>query len=426
MAVHVTRCPHCQTSFRVRDEHLNSAQGMVRCGSCLQVFKAANFLVNENTKATAATSNKAITPPTLKVVSSAAKPVPTAAPTVKSAQGKNTPPVKTFEKNNLDDIGLIHDDMDDNSISEILVDDPYIDFNLRAPEKKSRPKPRNEFEFGDIILDVENAGNLPFSPKSNKDNSDADEAWTAALLEDDKVSRPTPAPVSRPAPEKDDFKGFVDDDDGEDIPQEIMATLNLGPLNNSKKLDLGLAAITSANLYNDPLQLQQNPAKKGGVLRDSTLGWLMASLLMVGLIAAQVLYFNFDTWSRDPQWRSTYATLCGLVGCELPHIQNVNTIGTQHLRIQPHPSLKGALLVELLLVNKADYDQPFPDLLLSFRDLNNRTIASRKFTTEQYLSGEMAGQKIMPRHTPIHIALEIVDPGSEAVNYQLNLLANQH
>ncbi|NCB30924.1 MAG: hypothetical protein EOM66_05890, partial [Clostridia bacterium] len=46
MAVHVTRCPHCQTSFRVRDEHLSAARGMVRCGSCLQVFKAAEHFID--------------------------------------------------------------------------------------------------------------------------------------------------------------------------------------------------------------------------------------------------------------------------------------------------------------------------------------------------------------------------------------------
>ncbi|HCG78465.1 MAG TPA: hypothetical protein DE015_04555, partial [Oceanospirillales bacterium] len=43
----VTRCPHCQTSFRVGDEQLEAANGFVRCGSCLQVFNATDYFVGE-------------------------------------------------------------------------------------------------------------------------------------------------------------------------------------------------------------------------------------------------------------------------------------------------------------------------------------------------------------------------------------------
>ncbi|NRA23582.1 MAG: zinc-ribbon domain-containing protein, partial [Oleispira sp.] len=48
---HITRCPHCQTTFRLRLEQLAAAKGAVRCGSCLQVFKAADHLVSDTKKA---------------------------------------------------------------------------------------------------------------------------------------------------------------------------------------------------------------------------------------------------------------------------------------------------------------------------------------------------------------------------------------
>ncbi|MEE2749124.1 MAG: MJ0042-type zinc finger domain-containing protein, partial [Pseudomonadota bacterium] len=44
----VTRCPHCETSFRVGDEQLDAANGYVRCGSCLQVFNATDYFVTDN------------------------------------------------------------------------------------------------------------------------------------------------------------------------------------------------------------------------------------------------------------------------------------------------------------------------------------------------------------------------------------------
>jgi hypothetical protein len=51
-------------------------------------------------------------------------------------------------------------------------------------------------------------------------------------------------------------------------------------------------------------------------------------------------------------------------------------------------------------------------------------VAGRQFLPEQYLAGEMTGTTQMPSMQPVHISLEIVDPGEQAVNYQLKLLAN--
>jgi predicted Zn finger-like uncharacterized protein len=42
----VTRCPKCATSFRITSAQLQSAKGAVRCGSCLHIFKAQDYLVS--------------------------------------------------------------------------------------------------------------------------------------------------------------------------------------------------------------------------------------------------------------------------------------------------------------------------------------------------------------------------------------------
>jgi|WetSurMetagenome_2_1015567.scaffolds.fasta_scaffold295371_1 predicted Zn finger-like uncharacterized protein len=43
----LTRCPHCQTAFRVTTEQLKVRQGRVRCGSCRAVFDALDSLTDE-------------------------------------------------------------------------------------------------------------------------------------------------------------------------------------------------------------------------------------------------------------------------------------------------------------------------------------------------------------------------------------------
>lgn len=43
----LTRCPHCETTFRVTSEQLTARQGSVRCGSCREVFNALESLADE-------------------------------------------------------------------------------------------------------------------------------------------------------------------------------------------------------------------------------------------------------------------------------------------------------------------------------------------------------------------------------------------
>ncbi|MGS0895233.1 DUF3426 domain-containing protein [Burkholderia stagnalis] len=46
-----TRCPHCDTVFRLQQEQLSLHEGLVRCGHCRQVFNASQSLVPEHAAA---------------------------------------------------------------------------------------------------------------------------------------------------------------------------------------------------------------------------------------------------------------------------------------------------------------------------------------------------------------------------------------
>ncbi|MCL1886401.1 MAG: DUF3426 domain-containing protein [Betaproteobacteria bacterium] len=43
----ITKCPHCQTSFRVTEDQLKLYDGAVRCGVCQQIFNGVNHLQAE-------------------------------------------------------------------------------------------------------------------------------------------------------------------------------------------------------------------------------------------------------------------------------------------------------------------------------------------------------------------------------------------
>lgn len=412
MAVKVTRCPHCQTSFRVREEQLGTARGMVRCGSCLQVFRAADYLQSD----TPASANKAAVSKSTE--RKTAKKTEKPAPVAKSKPAKTVETKKQQDAD--DDLGLIHDDMDEDPISEMLADDPNVDFNLRTPES-GRTKRNTALELDTSIFDSSQSTSFFFDYEKDADtpHSSSNEDWAAALLEDNEeesfsssTNKSIASTMLTAEREKDDFSGFADHEND---------TIDLDDLTFKSNLAihaLKRPADNVADLQAEPLSFGSSTA------RNFPWGWLSGIIILLLIATSQVFYFNFDNWARSPQWRPFYTQVCTYIDCSLPKVQNINNMSTQHLVVQTHPKLKGALMVDTLLYNKADYLQPFPDLLLVFRDINERVIASRRFTPRQYLSGELAGQTDMSPKSRTHIALEIVDPGPEAVSYHIDLLAN--
>jgi predicted Zn finger-like uncharacterized protein len=57
----LTRCPHCQTVFRIDEEQLQARGGVVRCGQCQQIFQSTKHLIDVEPKDTTATGTD--TPP---------------------------------------------------------------------------------------------------------------------------------------------------------------------------------------------------------------------------------------------------------------------------------------------------------------------------------------------------------------------------
>ena len=97
--------------------------------------------------------------------------------------------------------------------------------------------------------------------------------------------------------------------------------------------------------------------------------------------------------------------------------QLTDMIRASNLVVRSHPNADNALMVDTILLNTAAFSQPFPDVVLNFSDSNGKTLAARRFKPKEYLGGELAGRTQMPVGQPVHLTLEIVDPGPDAVSY---------
>ncbi|EPG2915426.1 DUF3426 domain-containing protein, partial [Pseudomonas aeruginosa] len=203
----------------------------------------------------------------------------------------------------------------------------------------------------------------------------------------------------------------LDEDDEESAEEQSVA-----PLGSARKPDE--APVESLDqLRDEPLQLAWEKPRRQWPRR---LGWLLLILLALGGLAAQYVAYHFDELARQDAYRPWFAQLCPEIGCTLPSKVDVEQIRSSNLVVRSHPEFSGALVVDAIIYNRASFSQPFPLLELRFADLNGHLIANRRFKPGEYLGGELAGRTEMPPQVPIHVSLDILDPGPKAVNYSLS------
>lgn len=388
----ITQCPKCDTTFRITPAQLKVAKGAVRCGACLHVFRASDHFQEPKSAEVAKQDDR--TADMFGNEPEQSQPVPQEKPAAKAESGGIL--------DELSDSGLIEDE-DDFLIDDdngLIEDDPFEDKEANA--------------FGDLneeflSLDAQESDNPFYAEEIRhhekiKPEEDDDESWAQALLNDAPEEEPVKAKSAskKAAKAKPTSSNSLDD---------TLSEISDMTANKASKFSY---------IEAEPLDLAlpEKQSKLPLVL------WSVASVIMIAVLVGQMAFFNFDQWSRDSQYRPYYQLACEQLGCTLPSSYDVSRIRTTASpQVSSHAKFKNALTVDILFMNDAKYEQAFPLLELSFSNSQDKVIAHRLFKPDEYLAGEAAGLTMMPTQTPIHIALEIQDPGAAASNYQVRFLA---
>lgn len=254
--------------------------------------------------------------------------------------------------------------------------------------------------------------------ESESKDSTADESWAEALLADLSTETPTTTVKKTEEPES-----------------TASLSEQLGDLDNLEiNVDL---SVNQNNVVDSLVATKQDfagriePAPVEFVYEKPrkwlwSLVFFILNLIMIGLIAGQVLYFQFDQLSHQANLKPIYSLLCGHIDCPKEDNNDFNLISANHTTIQPHPHYKNILIVNAVLTNHAERQQPFPAVNIIFTDNKQKAIAARELQPNEYIKGELANKYWMPSKQPIHIAIEVADTGNEAVGFYIELTqANQ-
>ncbi len=365
----ITQCPTCRTRFRVTESQLNVAAGRVRCGACLSVFTGLEHLV-------------LAAGPRLKPGESASQALDALLDELRADPEPKPDRVAMPEPPKQRPDAPTARSQERGRASEKV---------LGASDRRSTPA-REPADVGRV--DPIHAGGAPAKPK----NEDA--------------TAPAPSMDGMAARRARRLKLTAGNaTKSEETPVEPVS-------DTETTADEAAAPVRAAA----PVALELTPEDLLAVPRQRRRrrGWVpFAVLLASGLLTAQVLYLQFDVWAKNPDIRPIYEWLCPRLQCQLPVMRSLDEIRSKNLVVRANPDVPGELMVDALIVNQARFEQPFPVIELRFSSMDGRPIAARRFKPEEYLAGELKGATMFAPLTPVHIALAIEDPGTDAVSYYI-------
>ena len=450
---HHTRCPECHTVFRVNDAQLDAAGGKVRCGQCKAVFYAPAWFVEpaQPEEATPDRAETSATPDT----SAGETPTPPTDATPAHRRGDRydfvaeTPsdtrpfterdlPVEDIE---LSDLAYPRFDQQDDSehfdlggAPPAAAPDPDEAADA-APEQEDAlaahggDDPIPAADEGDLDAFLRESGVTPAAPEENPAGEpEAERAATAVDEVDEETADEEPAAGGETDEETAVEETPREEEPGEERPraeasEDTEAQASEAPEPPGEAADA--AGAEPPVLEEVPYALRESLAAAAEKPRSLgvRLALLFLVLLLTGLLAAQAIYFRgLDVAQRFPAARPLVKWVCDSLDCRYTGPRDASRIRLVNRDIRAARERDGVLVITATMVNEADFAQPYPLFEVVLSDLTGTAVAERRFRPEEYLGSLVKEQFLMQPGQPVQVTLEVLDPGSDAVNFEINFL----
>ncbi len=169
-----------------------------------------------------------------------------------------------------------------------------------------------------------------------------------------------------------------------------------------------------------PLRLRDSLAVEAKPRRPLWLALgILGMLVFSAALLVQLAFFrSSQLLDRFPGLQPYVERICTTLPCRYSGPRDVSQIKLVNRDIRVHPKVNNALLISATFINRAPFKQPYPDITISLSDLSGALVAQRRFTPAEYLGRLNSPFLLMPSSKPVQIALEVVDPGKDAVNFE--------
>ena len=395
-----TKCPHCNTIFRVAADQLKLRGGIVRCGTCREVFDG----------------NAALVDPAA------------ASPFLSSAPGTAAPPSTSYPADN-----SLPSATDDEPIYSLDFDTSFDPFGI-LPEAAQLKDDADDGEPIELDLDVSLPAEAPdeapvAAPRVLPEETPAD---TAAEQPDAPLPRPMAPFRRRQADDAPAFATYLRDSRREPSLEAAAAPPLPVPAAEKVSLDkpVSAAAVATTPARQEPTladhsfaplpaavtpepaedhettrvpAADEEPAfvtrgrrreQSGKALR---VAMALGSVALLLILLLQVMTtFRNPLAAQFPQWKPALVALCAVSGCQVDLPAQIEALSIEQGELQ---TLKEQTFSYVsLLRNQSRSVQAWPSIELTLNDANDKPVLRRVIAPRDYLPASIGvSQGFAPR-----------------------------
>lgn len=350
----LTRCPNCGTTFRLRAEQLEQAEGRVRCGKCSSAFVATEHRIDaespdEPPTAAAPSTIEAFPPLPLAAAhfsaaghrkrfvaqpeASTAEPE-IASPADESAGGPHgaAPPITMLERAPAEATG---------EPGEPIAEETLVE-STPEPDAQAVARPDG----------------------SNSAQSQGPMERAAEDVVTDEASR-VQAPAAEQAPAQ-------ETPDTQSVPAD---PTDPAESTGSTGARLGEAAPPASDYL-----AGAGPARRWPLVA-------IAAFLGTALLLQIGYGYRTDLAKKHPGWRPALEGACEFFGCRVELPRDAERVSIESSDLNPE-SDKKRLYLTATLKNRAEYMQSYPHVELTLTDIRDQPLVRRVFTPSEYLTKE--------------------------------------
>lgn len=443
-----TQCPHCQTTFKVVHDQLKLRAGLVRCGSCKQIFNGIEHLVRPEEAAPSppvAPADKPAVAPT--PITAAAPPASTPAaaePMHEDIAPLTQPPANPVDFVALDTLGTL-DDTPPSTVDQAATPPAQALPTPAAPDKKiaasdSKDAGSNETEEEDDPLQrmtlvdfsaFDEEDTLPQEPAPSPDaklapplaespaaapSAPAPAMPAAAVPPGAETVRGAPVaiPPAHPAPPETETPLDKGDEIGEEPAADDAAPALAADTHTEAEADItGISQAarhgdeTSAADTTDAADIEDGDDTEDSEVEDEIeepgfvtharkkqrrsriLRLVLAFgsiFLLLGAIAQGAYAFRNQLAAWFPETKPFLIQFCEAIGCRVQLPSQIDMVSIESHELQALAIDQNTFALTLLLRNRSLVTQAWPDIELTLNDSEEKPLVRRVLKPAEYLA----------------------------------------
>ncbi|WP_444996813.1 DUF3426 domain-containing protein [Aliikangiella sp. IMCC44359] len=459
-----TRCPQCKTVFKVSEKMLSMAHGKVRCGACLEVFQANDYMLKPRVKEE--------TESNIPQNQTAEMPASQSKDSLAIDEERTEPEVKIDDINEpdfFDEEPHYSADISD-AINEVEIPEEKqepafsVPVDIDSPEDddqglntfdepltsqqeilESNHNESGFAEFDDQEFDntAEDAVDIDFELETSSEvdsiriNEEAESIEVSAASVDPEVTYEETQVEEEQSNElelisekenyteserfesKSNSADLVEFEDELGLDEPELSETELDDSENIE-MDADYLSDTLTNQINesdvepDPLdEFEERVEQKKTGLRNGIIA--TTALILLTILAVQ-FWSNRQTLAWDKTWSSTTHAICSALPCELKPRKDTSKIRVIQRLVTPSEQSDNLLDIKISMTNDASFDQPYPRISIQFSNSLGEQVAVKHFEVKEYFP-ENNGQ-LMRAGSEVHISFSTELPHPDALGFE--------